>query len=117
ISPQDAAAWSQLRGQYRNMKLIEPLAAKSVDGNISPTGLLAAAIKKDGNAAYKTNDLKELGKIGKTFLGEPPNSGTAQRNFYTQMLTSPVNLTSSGLGFLAGGTPGAALGGLLSTAM
>lgn len=117
ISPQDAAAWSRLRGQYRNMKLIEPLAAKSVDGNISPTGLLAASIKKDSNAAYKSNTLKDLGKIGKTFLGEPPSSGTAQRNFYTQMLTNPVNLTSSGLGFLAGGTPGAALGGLLSTAM
>ncbi|MEF3075162.1 hypothetical protein V2P20_09005 [Methylobacter sp. Wu1] len=110
ISPQDAAEWSKLRGQYRNMKLIEPLAAKSVDGNISPNALLNAANKGSKNAAYQSNDLKDLGKIGKEFLQEFPSSGTAQRNFYTEALTNPLGIGAAG--FLAGGPVGA-LAGLL----
>jgi hypothetical protein len=103
----------ELIKQYANMKKIEPLAAKSVDGNISPTGLLAASIKKDSNAAYKSNTLKDLGKIGKAFIQDPASSGTSQRSFYTQMLTNPASIISGGAGFLVGGPHGAAIGGLL----
>jgi hypothetical protein len=120
ISPDDATEWQTMRRQYANMKKVEPLAAKSVDGNISPSLLMSAAIKGDQNAAYRSSDLKELGQIGKTFLKPPPNSGTAQRQFYQKMLTSPVNvgnMLGSGAGFMAGGAPGAVLGGLLSTGM
>lgn len=120
ISPSDAAEWATLRKQYANMKKLEPLAAKSTDGNISPAAVRAASIKGDPNAAYRTNDLKDLGKIGQEFLKPPPSSGTAQRQFYTKLLTSPVNLGNllgGAGGYVAGGAPGAALGGLLSTAL
>jgi len=120
ISAADKTEWDKLRRQYANMKKLEPLAAKSTDGNISPALVRAAAIKKDANAAYRTNDLKDLGKIGQEFLKPLPSSGTAQRNFYTKMLTSPVNmgnLLGGGAGYLAGGPGGAAMGGLLSTAL
>ena len=102
------------------MKKLEPLAAKSTTGDISPALVTAAAIKKSPDAAYRTSDLKDLGKIGKEFLKPMPSSGTAQRNFYMKMLTSPINtgnILGGGAGYLAGGPSGAALGGLLSTAL
>ncbi|MGZ5053322.1 MAG: hypothetical protein ACXWAT_00105 [Methylobacter sp.] len=117
ITPQDAADWSKLRSQYRNMKLVEPVAAKSTDGNINPALLLGAAIRGDKNAAYSSSELKDLGKIGKEFLKDMPNSGTAPRSFYTQMLTNPMNGGAVAAGLMAGGTPGAATAGLLSALM
>jgi hypothetical protein len=108
ISRADASEWSKLRGQYRNMKLVEPLAAKSVDGHISPNALLNAANRGNKNAAYSTNDLKDLGKIGKAFLSEPPQSGTGPRNYYQEALTNPLSI--GGAGFLAGGPLGALTG-------
>ena len=115
ITPDDAANWQLLRNQYRNMKLIEPVAKKSVDGNISPAALLGAAIKGDSNAAYSSSALKDLGKIGKAFLQEPPSSGTEQRQFYRKLLTSG-GLTGglASVGGILGGIPGAGSGAILS---
>ncbi len=113
ISPNDAAEWATLRNQYRNMKLVEPLAAKSVSGEIRPNLLLNAAIRGDKTAAYRPSELKDLGKIGKQFLTEPPSSGTAQRSMYQRVLTANVpDVLKTGAapaaGFALGGIPGAA---------
>lgn len=117
ITPEDASAWNTLRSQYRNMKLVEPLAKTSTDGNISPNALLGAAIKGDSNAAYRSSDLKDLGKIGKEFLGEPPSSGTQQRTYYKELLTNPINLGSGLIGALTGGGLGAGVAALGSGAL
>lgn len=100
ISPEDATTWADLRNQYRNMKLVDPVVAKSPSGDVSPNLLLGAAIKGDSNAAYKTSDLKDLGKIGKQYINVPQGSDTAQKTYYTKMLTDPAALFS---GLLTGG--------------
>lgn len=118
ISPADAAEWSKLRGQYAYMKKLEPVAAKSVEGDVNPVLVKGAALRGDKNAAYRTNDLLDLGDIGQEFLKPLPSSGTAQRVMYQKLLTSPVSMFGSGagLGYLGGGPEAAVIGGLLSGA-
>lgn len=70
-------AWQGLRGQYRNLKSIEPLVEKGGNEGISPAllrGRLIAAKNNRGN-------LSDIADIGKENLQDrTPNSGTAQKN-------------------------------------
>lgn len=95
------------RSQYRSMKTIEDLAAKSPTGDISPAALMQAVQHNSGpRAAYKGGgDLGELARIGQHFLKEPPSSGTAERIAAKDTLTK---LTQAGQ--MAGGAAGAAMG-------
>jgi hypothetical protein len=119
ISPQDQAAWRALRKQWASMKTVEPLVAKNAEGNVSPRMLLNRVATQDRSTAYGGGDLAELGRIGKLFVAEPiPDSGTAQRTFWQNLLTgyAPTvgNLAAgSGLGaatLAATGDPYAAAG-------
>jgi hypothetical protein len=81
------------RAQWRALKTVEPLAAKSTTGDISPALVLNAA----GKAYPRGNgDLNELGRIGRRFLTEPPSSGTAER--LTLMHLAPAALGAAGIG-------------------
>lgn len=69
------------RSQYRNLKTIEPLAAKAARGDISPSLLLnRVATNFSDFARGGGGDLGELARIGQAFLKDPiPNSGTPER--------------------------------------
>lgn len=69
------------RFQYKNLKTIEPLAAKAnEDGAISPALLQGAVSRTFKNRARKgAADLGELAQIGQSFLKNQPNSGTPGR--------------------------------------
>lgn len=71
-SPDDVAALSTARQQYKAMKTLEPLAAKAgPDGLIDPGAVLPKVVGNYDNYAYtgtKPNDLGELAEIGSTFL-------------------------------------------------
>jgi hypothetical protein len=82
--PEVQAAYATAKDQWRNLKTIDPLVAKSQTGAISPP-LLANAIN---SSRYSRNalaypggagDLGDLARIGQAFLKEPANSNTAQR--------------------------------------
>ena len=81
---------AQARSQWKNMRTIEDLVAKTPDGDISPALLQSKvnlANKGTYGAAYGGGgDLKELANIGQRFLKEPPNSGTAPRSNILNML-------------------------------
>jgi hypothetical protein len=81
LSPEDAAAYTQARYQYKNLKTIEGLAEKSATGDISPAGLMQAVRSSYGDMAYTGGggDLGNLARIAQRFLKEPPDSGTAGR--------------------------------------
>jgi hypothetical protein len=90
------------RGQWRNLKTIEPLAAKAPGGAISPA-LLSNAINsnpfsKNALAYGRGGDLGELAQIGQRFLKEPGSSMTTER------------ATSTALTGAAGGLGGAMIG-------
>jgi hypothetical protein len=90
-SPDVADELNNLDRQWRAMKTIQPLAAKSTLGDISPGGLQQQVINQsnrfDGSVSGKAytggGPLGDLGDIGKQFFGSIPDSGTAAR---TQLL-------------------------------
>lgn len=95
VAPADKAAWSEARKQYAALKAIEkaaaPTSADAVAGNISPAKL-ASAIGDKNAMIYGVGDqtLPDLARIGQAFIKDQiPNSGTAQRQFYQQLMTNP----------------------------
>lgn len=83
-SPARRELLDQARRQYRNLKTIEPLAAKAQNGDIAPSLLLGRVTSDAKGKMYhargKSGELGDLARIGQTFLKEPiPNSGTQER--------------------------------------
>lgn len=85
-SPADQAALVQAKYQYRIMRTVDQLAAKSRDGNITPEGFRAAVVSASrrfdsptGGIAYTGGgNIGELSKIGQ-LMRTPPQTGTADR--------------------------------------
>lgn len=99
IGEADQAAWRQARGQYANLMKVAPLAAKSPAGDVSPNALLQAVNTGNPSKGFTTGgDLGELARIGKTFFKPVPDSGTAQRAFYQQMIENPMRAIPGALG-------------------
>lgn len=83
-SPADVEAWANARQQYRDLKTIEPLVAKSTTGDISPAQLMGRVTANNAGKASMARgtrgDLGDLARIGQQFLKEPiADSGTARR--------------------------------------
>lgn len=106
--PNDLADLHQARLRYKNLMTIAPLVAKGdVNGTISPALLTGAVNNSFKSRAFTgAGDLGNLAMIGRTFLKEPPQSGTAPR--LADMLKR--NVPAFGLG-------GSAVGGGLATYM
>lgn len=85
ISAADKEAWDTARMQYKNLKAVRNIVAKSdAEGGIDPNQLLQSLMSteagKEAMAMGTRGQLGELAKIGKTFVRDAiPNSGTAQR--------------------------------------
>lgn len=81
--PEDVAALKVARQQYAIGKTIEPLVAKTKNGDISPAGLMGAmtsdSAKKSLMARGKAGAMGDLAKIGQAFLKEPSSSNTTER--------------------------------------
>lgn len=79
-SKADVKALRTVKGQYKNMKTLEPLAARAGEGDISPVKLLSRVATNDKTSAYTGGgDLGLLGRAGQSFLKPPQTSGTAER--------------------------------------
>lgn len=101
ISAADRQAWQTARRQYANLMTVAPLAARDEVGDVSGRALLAAALRGSKSSAFSGGgELGELGRIGRAFIAEQtPNSGTAQRTFFQNFLTNPINaLWNQGVG-------------------
>ena len=99
IGEADQAAWRQARGQYANLMKVAPLVARDASGDVSPNALLQAVNTGNPSKGFTTGgDLGELARIGKTFFRPVPDSGTAQRAFYQQLLENPMRAIPGALG-------------------
>lgn len=110
-TPADAKAWTAARKQWKMLKRIEK-ATDAATGDISPKKLFNEMNRKDKAAMlYGAGDQEaaDLARIGKEFIAEQiPNSGTAQRQMYQNLLTGGGG--ALGVGGLLGVVPPAALG-------
>lgn len=92
ITPAMRQAWQQARSQYRALKTVEPLVAKSADGSISPAQLMgrvtATGAGKSSMAAGGGGRLGELARIGQSIKGAS-SSGTAE-NFLAGQTLNPL---------------------------
>lgn len=84
LSAEDQGAWRAARVKWRNLKTLEPIIAKSQDGNIPPAALMGrVTANKAGKSAMargRGGELGDLARIGQRFLKDQiPNSGTPER--------------------------------------
>ena len=116
ISKKDAAAWKTARDQWKTLKAIEK-ATDPTTGTISPKKLVNELTRKNPQGMiYGKGDqtMPDLAKVGKQFIAENlPDSGTAQRSWYMNMLQNPTAGIGGLLGFAGGGAPGAMAGAAL----
>lgn len=116
ISPEDAAAWHQARGQYSASKVIEKAATGAGEnaalGNISPAQLRSAAVV-GRRAGYATGSgpFDDLARAGSAVMSPLPNSGTAGRITALSLLGG-----GSGSGAAIGGFTGGPIGAVVGTA-
>lgn len=117
IKPEDAAAWMKARSQWKLLKRVEK-AADNASGNLSPKKFYNEMTRKDANAMIYgrgNQTLPTLARVGKEFIAEQvPNSGTAQRQMWQNMLSGGGG--ALGLGAAAGMVPPAALLGAAASA-
>lgn len=90
LSPEDRTALADARKKYAHAKLLEPLVAKSTEGDISPAGLMGVVTATKSQKGYvargKGGKIADIAKIGQRFIKEPPSSGTAERSLGYGML-------------------------------
>jgi Transglycosylase SLT domain len=91
VSAEDAPLLQQARQQYAIGKTLEPLVAKSPNGDISPSALMGRVTSNNAGKSRMANDrggqLGDLARIGQQFLKEPATSNTAERSLTNNLLT------------------------------
>lgn len=109
--PDDAAAWQAARKQWKVMRAIES-SVDGIDGNISPKKFANEWRRKAKDAMVYgkgSQDVSDIARVGKAFIADNvPNSGTAQRQMWQNLLTGGGLGTVGGLS-LAGAIPPLAL--------
>ncbi len=120
VEPGDATPLREYRRQYAYGKIVEPLVAKTIDGKVSPAGLMArVTATKQGKqfmARSAGGPIGDLAKVGQ-LIKEPGSSGTAERS----LVYGAIKDTAKTAAGIAGGYPLAAaynvLGPKLTRAM
>ena len=115
ISPEDAAAWDQLRRDYANLMVISRAAGgageAAATGRLSPLALRGAVNQSTGGGyAFGRGDLNELARIGQSVLRPPPDSGTAGNNMANALLTGQLAAAGGIGGTMAAGPLGGVAG-------
>lgn len=107
----DADKLREIRSQYRNLSRIDDaLETGSVNaeaGNI-PAYALRNAVRRSG----ATDELDMVSRIGRTFINDPPNSGTQMRQYVSNLATLGTSGAGGGIGYSVGGPLGAAAGAI-----
>lgn len=113
VSAEDKAAWEAVRSQYKALKTVEK-ATDTTTGAISPKKLineLGRANPQGMKYGFGDQTMPDIARVGKQFIAEGlPDSGTAQRSWYMNMLQNPSAGLGGLLGFMHGGPVGAAVG-------
>lgn len=109
----DLDALRQARNQYRNLLVIEKAAtgagSATAEGLLSPSQLKGAVVQQNRRAyARGQGDFADLARAGEAVMRPLPNSGTAPRQHFQNLVTA----LGSGIGGVLGGAAGGPAGGL-----
>lgn len=86
----------QARREWRVMKTIEPIIAKSPDGDFSPHLLFNVLTSAERAYANRSTPLSDVARSAKQFLTPERSSGTAERS-QAQLALNPLNWPMMGL--------------------
>lgn len=120
VSKQDSAAWLKANEQYFNLQQVANAVKAEADGSLSPRKLLTQVNQAQRQSRFGGgNELAELARWSSYYLPDKiPNSGTAQRKLWQDIMSKPVT-TAAALGAGAAGinqvsdnVPGEAYAGL-----
>jgi hypothetical protein len=93
-SPEVAEQFSKTKQKYKNLLVLEPLAAKAKGGNISPA-LLGNRVSKIYGRSFvrgKAGEIGDLARVGSELLPELGGSDTVQKGLYaTGLISGAVN--------------------------
>jgi len=98
ISPADREAWNTARRQYGAQKAIEKTASRAgeaaAEGQLVPANL-RNTVAADNRGAYARGEgqFSELARAGAGVMAPLPNSGTAQRLGWSDILKLPITAT------------------------
>lgn len=91
--PTDIQPLRDFRRQYAYGKMLEPDVAKTIDGQISPSSLMARVTATKQGKYYMARamggPIGDLAKVGK-LIKEPSSSGTAERGLIYHAIREPV---------------------------
>lgn len=98
ISPADREAWQTARREYAAQKTIEKTASRAgevtAEGQLVPANLRnAVSAENRGAYARGEGEFSELARAGSGVMAPLPNSGTAQRLGWTDVLRLPLSAT------------------------
>lgn len=112
LDPKSAKELADVKLQYKNAKILEPLVEKaSRDGVLDPKLLQSRVAQKYGTAYAegKAGPIGDLAQLGQVIKQTIPDSGTTFSQFATKLLTNPLAQATGGATALAmGGLPAAA---------
>lgn len=112
VEPADATPLKEFRRQYAYGKMVEPLVAKTIDGKVSPAGLMARVTATKQGKQYMARSMGgpigDLAKVGQ-LIKEPGSSGTAERS----LVYGAIKDTAKTAAGIVGGYPAAAAYNLL----
>jgi hypothetical protein len=103
ISPQDQAAWQDVRQKYANLqtiaKVMDRPSAGTAVGDISPAGLAQASRNPNAKSfAFGQGDLDDLARLGQGVLKQTvPDSGTTQRTVMANLLQGKSFIPALGM--------------------
>lgn len=102
--PADITPLRDFRRQYAYGKMLEPDVAKTIDGQVNPSSLMARVTATKQGKFYMARAMGgaigDLAKVGK-LIKEPASSGTAERSALYHAIREPVRAAAG----VAGGYP------------
>lgn len=114
----DRDAWNTARRQWANLKVAEKAVTGAGEGaalgTVTPNALRGAVTSASPrDYAAGAGELNDLARAGQAFLRPVPDSGTARRTFYQNLLTGGM-LSGAGAAGVAAGAPTAGAAALAS---